>query len=219
PVAVLNAETDWDSYFRSLSRRYQADVARTSRRLSEQGTVTFEVLRETPRSIIDWLFEHKQKWSDRTDRRGEWVFSEYYKNYLHTLWSRDSRYLTFALRLDGALIAVKLMAINTTTASLVVITYDDAYRRFSPGNILDEFMLRHMFDHYRTADGRFLDILFGTGAEKFKMHWSRDHVVPVTSFRMATSRLGAAAIGAKDLVVRLKGLRSLTRAPGPITRT
>jgi CelD/BcsL family acetyltransferase involved in cellulose biosynthesis len=213
PIAVLHAETDWTAYMKSLGKRYQANVARANRRLSEQGTVTFEVLQQTPRSLIDWLFEHKQKWSDRTEKRGQWVFSEFYKDYLSALWSSEPRYLTFALKLDGALIALKLMAINTTTASLVVITYDEKYRRFSPGNILDERMFKYLFDNYRTADGKFFDVLFGTGVENFKAHWGRDHVVPVTSFRMAISRVGAAAIRIKEILRDAQ--RSLSRAPKP----
>ena len=211
PVSILHAETDWISYMKSLGREYQRNVARAKRRLSEQGTVTFEVLRETPRSLIDWLFEHKQKWSVRTDKRGHWVFSEFYRNFLGALWSSDPRYLTFALKLDGALIAVKLTAINTTTASVVFATYHEDYRRFSPGSILDETMVKYIFDNYRTPDGKFLDILFGPGVEKFKSHWSRDHAVPVTSFRLVTSRAGAAGIRIKELLSDVKS--SMSRAP------
>jgi CelD/BcsL family acetyltransferase involved in cellulose biosynthesis len=198
PVAVLHAETDWSSYTKSLGKRYRADVARTNRRLSEQGTITFEALRATPGSVIDWLFDHKRKWSERTDKNGEWVASEFYKNYLSALWSSEPGYLTFTLKLDGKLIALKLVAINTTSASLVIITYDENYKRFSPGNILDERTFQYLFDNYRTPDGKLLDILFGTGVEKFKTHWSRGHTVQVTSFRMAVSHVGAAAIRIKE---------------------
>jgi len=213
PVAVVHGETDWTSFAKALNRKYQTNVARASRRLNEQGTVTFEVLPETPASLIDWLFEHKRKWSDRTDKRGQWVFSDYYKEYLGALWASGwSRYLTFTLRLNGVLIALKLIAINTTTVSPVIITYDYDYRQFSPGNVLDEWMFKYLFDNYRTADGRFLDVIFGTGTEKFKSYWSRDNTVPVTSFLMATSRLGATAIRTREILSDLKG-RIARRAP------
>ena len=187
PYADLKAERDWTSYTRSLSKSYQADCARCSRRLNEQGRVTFEVVRGIYTPLIDWLFEHKRKWSERTNKRGEWVFSRYYQEFVNTLFVADSRFLVFALRLDEIPIAVKLMAINTKSASLIIIAFDEKYKRFSPGNVLDESMMRYVFENYRSADGRHLDITFGPGMERFKLHWSRGYVHPARSYRIVTS--------------------------------
>ena len=188
PYASLKAEKDWTSYSRSLSKSYQADCARCSRRLNEQGRVTFEVVRGMHTPLIDWLFVHKREWSERTDKRGEWVFSRYYQEFVNALFASDPRFLVFALRLDEIPIAVKLMAINTNSASLILIAYDEKYKRFSPGNILDESMMRHVFESYRSADGSHLDITFGPGMERFKLHWSRGYVHPARSYRIVTSR-------------------------------
>jgi CelD/BcsL family acetyltransferase involved in cellulose biosynthesis len=188
PYADLKAERDWTSYTRSLSKSYQADCARCSRRLSEQGGVTFEVVRGMHTPLIDWLFVQKRKWSERTNKRGEWVFSRYYQEFLNTLFASDPRFLVFALRLDEIPIAVKLMAINTNSASLIIIAYDEKHKRFSPGNVLDENMMRYVFENYRGADGRHLDITFGPGGERFKLHWSRGYVHPARSYRIVTSR-------------------------------
>jgi CelD/BcsL family acetyltransferase involved in cellulose biosynthesis len=159
-----------------------------SRRLNEQGEVTFEVVRGMHTPLIDWLFAHKREWSERTNKRGEWVFSRYYEEFLNTLFASDPRFLVFALRLDEIPIAVKLMAINTNSASLIIIAYDEKHKRFSPGNILDENMMRYVFENYRSADGSHLDITFGPGGERFKLHWSRGYVHPARSYRIVTSR-------------------------------
>jgi CelD/BcsL family acetyltransferase involved in cellulose biosynthesis len=187
PYADLKAERDWTSYTRSLSKSYQADCARCSRRLNEQGRVTFEVVRGMYTPLIDWLFEHKRKWSERTNKRGEWVFSRSYQEFVNTLFSSDPRFLVFALRLDEIPIAVKLLAINTNSASLIIIAFDEKYQRFSPGNVLDESMMKYVFENYRSADGSHLDITFGPGMERFKLHWSRGYVHPARSYRIVTS--------------------------------
>jgi CelD/BcsL family acetyltransferase involved in cellulose biosynthesis len=202
PYANLEAERDWTSYTRSLSKRYQADCARCSRRLNEQGSVTFEVVRGAHTPLIDWLLVQKRKWSERTNKRGEWVFSSYYQDFLNALFASDPRFLVFGLRLDDVPIAAKLMAINTNSASLVIIAYAEDYKRFSPGNVLDESMLRYVFENYRRPDGSHLDINFGPGMESYKLHWSRGNVHPARSYRMAISRLALAKTRIKRALAR-----------------
>ncbi|MDB6014869.1 MAG: family N-acetyltransferase [Gammaproteobacteria bacterium] len=213
PYATLQAERDWTSYTRSLSKSYQADCARCSRRLNEQGRVTFEVVRGMYTPLIDWLFEHKRKWSERTNKRGEWVFSRYYQEFLNTVFSSDPRFLVFALRLDEIPIAVKLMAINTNSASLIIIAFDEKYKRFSPGNVLDESMMRYVFENYRSADGSHLDITFGPGMERFKLHWSRGYVHPARSYRIVTSGRAWAKTRLKQAIAKVltSNARALTR--------
>jgi CelD/BcsL family acetyltransferase involved in cellulose biosynthesis len=191
PYARLRDEIDWPSYRRSLGKRYQDQCARLMRRLKEQGSVSVEIVKGQPTPLIDWLFEHKRKWAERTQRRGDWVFSDAYRKYLEALFSSDPRYLIFALNLDGSPIAVKLLAINPTSASLIILTYDDDYRRFSPGNLLDEPMMQHIFENYRSREGRPLDLTFGPGVEHYKLHWSRGNLQKAYSHRIVTSRWGA----------------------------
>ena len=105
-------------------------------------------------------------------------------------------------------IAVKLAAISSSFASTMMITYDDRYERFSPGNVLDEFVMRHIFENYRDSDGRHLDIDFGPGREHFKLHWSRGNVHPTKSFIMAASRLGLARLRFDQSRARVQRLAS-----------
>jgi CelD/BcsL family acetyltransferase involved in cellulose biosynthesis len=192
PYADLKAEVDWSSYKRSLSKHYESNVARKTRRLHEHGKVTMDIVREAPTPAIEWLFLQKRKWSERTNKRGQWVFSSRYQEFVTKLFASDPRFLVFVLRLDNVPIAVKLAAISSSFASTMMITYDDKYERFSPGSILDEFMLRHIFENYQDRDGRHLDIDFGPGREHFKLYWSRGNVHPTKSLIMVASRSGLA---------------------------
>ena len=203
PYADLQSEGEWSSYVQSLGRRYRADTARVNRRLREQGRVSVEIVSGRPTPLIGWLFAHKRKWSERTNRRGDWVFSDRYEEFISALFAADPRYLLFALKLDEVPIAAKLLAVNSSSASLILITYDEDYRRFSPGNILDESMMQHLFENYRSSDGRHLDVSFGPGVEAFKLHWSRDNLQSVRSYRLVSSRWGRARLWAKHVLARL----------------
>jgi CelD/BcsL family acetyltransferase involved in cellulose biosynthesis len=209
PYADLKAETDWASYKRSLSKHYESNVARKARRLHEQGKVTMDIVRGAPTPAIEWLFLQKRKWSERTNKRGHWVFSSRYQEFITKLFGSDQRFLVFILSLDDAPIAVKLAAIGSGFASTMMISYDDKYERFSPGSVLDEFMMRHIFENYRDGGGRHLDIDFGPGREHFKLHWSRGNVHPTKSYFMAASRSGMA---------KLRFDRSRTRVQGLVSR-
>ena len=208
PYADLKAEVDWASYKRSLSKHYEYNVARKTRRLHEQGKVTVDIVRGLPTPEIEWLFLQKRKWSDRTNKRGHWVFSSLYQEFITKLFASDPRFLVFVLRLDDAPIAVKLTAISSGFASPMMITYDDKYERFSPGSVLDEFMMRHIFENYQDSNGRHLDIDFGPGQEHFKLHWSRGNLHPSKSFVVATSRWGLAKVRFDQRRARIERLGS-----------
>jgi CelD/BcsL family acetyltransferase involved in cellulose biosynthesis len=208
PYADLKAEVDWASYKRSLSKHYESNVARKTRRLHEQGKVTVEIVRGMSTPAIEWLFLQKRKWSERTNKRGQWVFSPRYQEFITKLFASDQRFLVFVLKLDDAPIAVKLAAISSSFASTMMITYDDKYERFSPGSVLDEFMMRHIFENYQDREGRHLDIDFGPGQEHFKLHWSRGNMHPTKSFFMASSRSGLAKLRFDQYRDRIQRLAS-----------
>jgi CelD/BcsL family acetyltransferase involved in cellulose biosynthesis len=208
PYADLKTELDWASYKRSLSKHYESNVARKTRRLHEQGKVTMDIVGAVPTAEIEWLFLQKRKWSERTNKRGHWVFSLRYQEFVTKLFSSDPRFLVFVLKLDDAPIAVKLAAISSSFASTMMISYDDEYEHFSPGNILDEFMMRHIFENYRDGEGRHLDVDFGPGREHFKLHWSRGNVHPTKSFVMAASRSGWAKLRFDQVGARIQRLAS-----------
>ena len=207
PYADLKAETQWSSYVHSLGKRYRGHTARRNRQLHELGRVTIEIVQGRPTELIAWLFAHKRKWSERTNKRGYWVFSPHYEEFITTLFASDPRYLVFALKLDDVPIAVKLLAINSSSASGVISAYDEQFKRFAPGSVLDEGMMEHLFENYRSADGRHLDVSFGPGIEPFKLHWSRGNAHPARSYRIVTSRWGAARLRAKHAIASIRRRR------------
>jgi CelD/BcsL family acetyltransferase involved in cellulose biosynthesis len=204
--ADLKAELDWPSYKRSLGKSHQSEVARKTRRLQEQGKVTVDLVQGKSTTAIDWLFEQKRKWSERTNKRGSWVFSGTYCEILNKLLASDPRYLMFVLKLDNQPISAKLIAINPSSASAIIAAYDERFGRFSPGNILDEFIHKYLFDNCRDPEGRYLDIDFGPGREPFKLHWSRGNVQATSNYRIATSPWGLARFQLQRALDRVRRL-------------
>lgn len=192
PYCDLAAAVDWASHKKSLDKKYQGMIARERRRLHEQGNVTLGVMRGEPTSAIDWMLEQKRKWAERTNKRGPWIFSPHFQEFLNKLLVTDPRLLVFVLQLDGAPIAAKCVAVNAGSANGVIAAYDDNYKQFSPGTVLDEMIFEHLFENYRAANGRPLDFDFGPGGERPKLHWSRGNVLAAKNYRIAATNWGLA---------------------------
>ena len=195
PLAVLQSETDWDSYRNSLSHKDQKQIRGKARRFAELGKVEYQtIIGNTDPGAdlwIDWLLHEKRKWAVKVDKRGPWVFSPFYQKYLKGFAASCPDVLTFVLTLDGAPVAVKVAAINPTSCSLLIAAYDESYNKYSPGSLLDQFWMEYVFTHHRCAQGRPLDIDFGAGREIYKMHWSRGHAEPTRSYKLARSSWGS----------------------------
>jgi len=191
PLALLQNETDWASYRAGLSRNYQKQIRGQARRFGELGKVEFETVIGKADHAIDWLLREKRKWAEKVNKRGPWIFSPLYQQYLRTFAAASPDLLTFILKLDGAPVAVKLAAINPTSCSLLIAAYDERYYKYSPGSLLDQLWMEYVFTHHRTVQGRPLDVDFGAGREIYKMHWSRGNAVPTRSYKLATSPWGS----------------------------
>ena len=198
PYAVLRDEQTWAAFEKTVSKSYQQQTRRKLRRLEEKGVVAFEVIHGAADASIDWLLDEKQKWGVKVGKLGSWLFSPQYRAYLKALTESDDRILTFVLKLDGVPIAVKVIVAGPILCTLIIGAYDEDQSYFSPGSILDEFWIKHVFDHYCDAEGRKLDVNFGVGLERYKTHWGRGHAMETASYKLAASTWG-------EIPYRVKG--------------
>jgi CelD/BcsL family acetyltransferase involved in cellulose biosynthesis len=209
PYAVLHDETEWDTFEKSLSRSYQQQTGRKLRRLQERGAVTFDIVEGEANASIDWLLDQKAEWGERVGKLGPWLFSPQYRTYLKNLSASGDRILTFVLKLDDIPCAVKVIAVGPTLCTLIIGAYDERYNYYSPGSILDAFWVKHIFDTFRDPVGRHLDIDFGVGSERYKLHWSRGHAIETKTYKIFASHWGG-------VPYRLKSaLRNLRTRPAP----
>jgi CelD/BcsL family acetyltransferase involved in cellulose biosynthesis len=190
--ARLKDETDWPSFKASLSRRYQGQMGRKARRLAEQGNVTIECVSKNAALYTDWLLAEKRRWAEKTNKRGAWIFSPFFQEFLGRLAETSPYLRTFVLSLNGEPAAVKVIALNPSSCSLIIGSFDPKFEKFSPGCLLDDFWMRYVFENHRDRNGRPLDVDFGAGRETYKLHWSRGNVIPSRTLHLATSVWGSA---------------------------
>jgi CelD/BcsL family acetyltransferase involved in cellulose biosynthesis len=207
PYAVLHDETEWDRFEKSLSRSYQQQTGRKLRRLQERGAVTFDILEREADTSIDWLLDQKAKWGERVGKLGPWLFSPQYRAYLKNLSASGERILTFVLKVGDDICAVKVIAVGPKLCSLIIGAYDEGYNYYSPGSILDAFWIKHIFDTFRDPAGRHLDIDFGVGVERYKLHWSRGHTIETKTYKILASPWGGVPYRLKTA---LRNLRTRT---------
>ena len=218
PYALLSDATSWDEFERSLSRGTQQQTARKRRRMEEAGEVSIEVIDGPADIAIDWLLDEKAKWGRSVGKLGSWLFSPAYRAYLKGCAANEApgsgKLLTFTLRLDGRLAAVKTILVGPTLCTLLIAAYDEDLSRFSPGNILDEVWIRHVFEQAHDAGGRPLDINFGNGIERYKMHWGRGFTYGSHTYKVAVTPWGALPYRLKAAGNRLREMATRTRAIG-----
>ena len=190
--AHLRGERDWDSYCNSLSKSHRRQHASLRRRLSELGSLQFEIVQAgDPRcpQLIDWLLTNKRTWAERTGKKGHWLFAGSYQEFLVRLLadSAHPKRLIMSLTLDGAPICVKIVAAGKYTLEGLIAGFDARYEKYSPGNRLDEYGVKWSFEQK-------LDYDFGVGTESFKKFWSRNNPIEAPTFHIPNSWWGQVAI-------------------------
>jgi CelD/BcsL family acetyltransferase involved in cellulose biosynthesis len=164
---------DWDHYLRSRKASELRDLRRRRRRLLEAGTVTLKPEVEPSRcpNAIDWILEHKRAWARTRNRDNVHLSTERYRQLLLRAAAarggeEGTRVATLAL--DGRLIAGMISQVDRSRIGFMVSTYDPAYARFAPGQLLFEDMIRWACDRRLTAE-------FRIGGEEYKETWVNRH--------------------------------------------
>jgi CelD/BcsL family acetyltransferase involved in cellulose biosynthesis len=192
------AWTDWDTYCGVIGTGHDLpQTRRRKRKLAEQGTIEFQVLDASceTAAMIDWSLHHKRGWAEKVNKRGSWLYSETYRNFLVAFFSTKSdlqQVAIFLLNFNGSPIATKLVAYNKTKLDWIFTAFDATWGKYSPGSILEEYCVRWTFD-------RSMELDFGVGPESYKRLWSNNNAIPTASYRFSGSMLGSIAMQAWKL--------------------
>jgi CelD/BcsL family acetyltransferase involved in cellulose biosynthesis len=190
---------DWDSYCKAVSTGHDSKQTRKRKykKLAEQGNIEFQILQASPETatVIDWSLHHKRDWAEKVNKRGSWLYSENYRNFLVALFSSESAVQNFAiflLKINGTPIASKLVAYNKRKLDWIFTAFDSEWGKYSPGSLLDEYCVHWTFDNS-------LELDFGPGAVPYKLLWSNNNAITTVSYRLSGSALGRLAIKAWEL--------------------
>jgi CelD/BcsL family acetyltransferase involved in cellulose biosynthesis len=207
--------SDWDTYCKVISTGHDSKKTRRWQRkkLEEQGDLEFQILQASGETaaMIDWSLHHKRDWAERVDKRGWWLYSEKYRNFLVALFSSESscqNFAIFLLKINGSPIAAKLVAYNNRKSDWILTAFDAEWGKYSPGSLLDEYCVRWTFENS-------LELDFGIGPVAYKKLWSNNNAFPTVSYRFSGSMLGTIAMKAWNWRQRWRAFREIPRPRRP----
>ncbi|MDB5789946.1 MAG: family N-acetyltransferase [Caballeronia mineralivorans] len=212
--ANLRDETDWDTYCKTLGTMSGKKPGALERRFSKEGQLAVRLTEpgnaQENAALVDWILARKRTWGDRVGKRGEWLDSPHYQDFLvNLLCPADGRAMArlFVVTLDGAPVAATVVGVGKTCVDGLIASFDPLYAKFGPGSIVVEHVIKWAFDQR-------LNVEFGVGTERFKAYWSRNNITGAWSVQFANSPWGVLAFlgkkTARALATRVAQLIGLT---------
>jgi CelD/BcsL family acetyltransferase involved in cellulose biosynthesis len=202
----IPVETDWESYERQLSRSLKGDLRRTRRRLEEQGEVRIDHYESSEKlgRLLEDVFaveSHSWKAQARTAIVSQHKTKQFYEQI--TAWASERASLSVGmLRVDDEPVAMELGIEEAGVHFAVKGSYDESYRRFSPGRLL----LRSVIERAFTKGLKRVELL---GAEdQYKRLWA-----PESHLRMQLHAYAGSPIGRLQWTADAYG-RPLARRAG-----
>lgn len=187
----LPIEGDWHSYEQRVDGKILRDLRRRRRKLEEEGALTLEIADGRTR-LDDLLAEgFRLEASGWKGEAGTAIESDpatrrFYADVAGWAAPRGSLRLAF-LRLDGKPLAFQYGLVDRSAYYFLKGGYDTDYRRFAPGRLLVQDMLRYAFD---VGLSRFE--FLGT-AESWKLEWTDERHDRQRIDAFARSLVGMAA--------------------------
>lgn len=210
-VARLAREADWESFAASLGTLSGKKPGVLRRRLERQGKVGLRILgpedADENARMIDWMLAHKRDWSERVQKKGKWLYSKAFRDYLVALANhpceRDAEAAgrVMVLTLNDVPIAVNVIGLGTESVSGVMAGFDPQYAKHAPGAITTEAWVRWALEHRRDFD-------LGVGYESFKPYWSKGNTALVSRIQIAQSAWGRVAFSIKEGIRKLQAIRT-----------
>lgn len=183
PSLKLDGFEDWESYEQTLSGKFRRDLRRRQKRLSDKGTLNFQLLedRQAVESALEWTFRQKERWAHRKSVSldlGNQI-RDFYGAVALTALPADAL-LFGVLKLEDTILATAFGVADGRWAEILISTYDRDWKAYSPGNLLFAQMIRWALERKLTV----LD--FGIGNEPYKQYFANsgsaigNYVVPCT---------------------------------------
>ena len=171
PYIALENWNNWEEYFGTVKKNLQVKTqARVLRRLKEKGALSFTVLTNEQRleDITNILITQKTRRFEEKGQSGA-IDKEGYVGFLLSVvknaFSKKKLHLSI-LSVDNDVIAIHLGWIYHKHLYYYFPTFDLSYKRYSPGRILLEELLKWSFENkLKVFD-------FMVGDEPYKYNWT-----------------------------------------------
>ncbi|MFM0136048.1 GNAT family N-acetyltransferase [Caballeronia grimmiae] len=192
-VARLSREANWESFAASLGTMSGWKPGALRRRIEKKGKVEARMLgpedKDENARMIDWMLASKRQWAERVNKKGTWLYSHAYRDFLVALANQpgegdeDACARILVLRMDDAPIAVSLVGMGKGSIVGVMNSFDPRHAKLMPGAISVEAWVKWALERKQDFD-------LGVGDERFKPYWSKGNVAAVSSIEIAHSAWG-----------------------------
>jgi CelD/BcsL family acetyltransferase involved in cellulose biosynthesis len=136
---ALDADPGFDAYLGGLSPNLRLDHQRRLRRHADAGFVFALESGDAAREVVQWCFDSKRRWLDRTNQEADWLKSGYVDRFFAAFLEGDDdvpETWVASLRSEGQVFAASVTFIERDAAFFSKITHDPAFDRHSPGRTL-----------------------------------------------------------------------------------
>jgi CelD/BcsL family acetyltransferase involved in cellulose biosynthesis len=201
-MAMLRDEPDWETLCKTLKFNGSRE-----RRLAKQGQLDIRMLDLADGEYfiwVNWILSHKRDWAERYDKKGSWLYSPAYRDFLVGLLESaggEPVARIFVLELNKTVIAAAMLGIGKGCHYYMIGTFVQRLSKLSAGTILIEYLVKWCLE-------RGMDLDFGIGKEEYKAYWSRGNVKPAFSFQIANTRWGKFYFRSKDAARTLLNIRA-----------
>jgi CelD/BcsL family acetyltransferase involved in cellulose biosynthesis len=188
---------DFDAFRRqTFNSKVLSNRRRLLRQLKERGA--FEMKKETgpaKSEAVTWIVAQKRAWLKQNEYDNPRLATATYEEFLQAIASASidgGAAEIYSIRIDGEIIAAQLGAHDRTRFAGFMIAHNPEYSVFSPGVLLNEFVLSDLF-----AMG--LDYDAGIGSERWKDPYinRKSHA---HSFDMAYTHAGGVYVAVRKAI-------------------
>jgi len=159
-----------DDYLRKYNKKLYLDTLRQLKRLKKIGSVNIDYAKNTIEKIecMEFILKNKKKRYQRT--KGKDVFKNHSRIcFLESLIETNFEQINFEyLKVNNTMVAADMSFFNRKYYYYFMPTFDDSYKKYSPGRVLLLTTMNRMI-----TDKRYF-FNFGHGDELYKHKWTND---------------------------------------------
>jgi CelD/BcsL family acetyltransferase involved in cellulose biosynthesis len=149
----------WDDFVRTWPKSLRSTLRRRHKRLEERGRVEFGWCQTAgdAASVLTWLFDNKRRWAESRGFKTPYLMDHQVRDFFIALAHRtdpSTNPLVAFVKVDGIPVAATVNLVGSRSVEGFMTTYDEAFSKYSVGNLLTEFQAWWCHAHGRDLDMR-----------------------------------------------------------------
>jgi len=159
----------WEDFADTLSPSLRRNLRRYRKGLSSMGDTEFGwcTTFDDAVAVLTWLFANKRRWAEARGMNVKFLMDhevrDFFIEFAHQTDLSTVPLVAF-IKVDGVPVAASINLVGPRTLEYWIFTYDEAYARYSVGNLLTEFVAK-----WTHANGRDFDMR--TFYNEYKTYW------------------------------------------------